>query len=92
MYQPLADQLRPKSLDEVAGQRHILGEGGVLRRIIQGGTIPNLIFYGPSGTGKTTVAEIAAARIHHKVFIPVPEGETGVIAMGCLGISCSKHI
>lgn len=63
MYQPLADQLRPKSLDEVAGQRHILGEQGVLRRIIQGGTIPNLIFYGPSGTGKTTVAEIAAARI-----------------------------
>ena len=50
MYQPLADQLRPKSLDEVAGQRQILGEGGVLRRIIQGGTIPNLIFYGPSGT------------------------------------------
>ena len=41
MYQPLADQLRPKSLDEVAGQRHILGEQGVLRRIIQGGTIPN---------------------------------------------------
>ena len=61
MYQPLADQLRPKSLDEVAGQRHILGEGGVLRRIIQGGTIPNLIFYGPSGTGKTTVAKIIAA-------------------------------
>ena len=60
MYQPLADQLRPKSLDEVAGQRHILGEGGVLRRIIQGGTIPNMIFYGPSGTGKTTVARIIA--------------------------------
>ena len=68
MYQPLADQLRPKSLDEVAGQRHILGEGGVLRRIIQGGTIPNLIFYGPSGTGKTTVAEIAAARIHRPFY------------------------
>ena len=68
MYQPLAGQLRPKSLDEVAGQRHILGEGGVLRRIIQGGTIPNLIFYGPSGTGKTTVAEIAAARIHRPFY------------------------
>ena len=58
MYQPLADRLRPKFLDDVAGQQHILGEKGVLRRIIQGGTIPNLIFYGPSGTGKTTVAEI----------------------------------
>lgn len=63
MYQPLADQLRPKTIDQVVGQRHILGEGGVLRRIIQGGTIPNMIFYGPSGIGKTTVAEIAAARI-----------------------------
>ncbi|MBQ5583586.1 MAG: AAA family ATPase, partial [Ruminiclostridium sp.] len=63
MYRPLADEIRPKSLDEVVGQRHILGENGVLRRVIQGGTIPNMIFYGPSGTGKTTVAEIAAARI-----------------------------
>ncbi|MCF0123516.1 MAG: replication-associated recombination protein A, partial [Ruminiclostridium sp.] len=63
MYRPLADELRPKTIDEVVGQRHILGETGVLRRIIQGGTIPNMIFYGPSGTGKTTVAEIAAARI-----------------------------
>ncbi|MDY3015187.1 MAG: replication-associated recombination protein A [Evtepia sp.] len=68
MYQPLADALRPKTIDEVAGQRHILGEQGVLRRIIQGGTIPNMIFYGPSGTGKTTVAEIAAARIHRPFY------------------------
>ncbi len=64
MYQPLADALRPRTLDEVVGQQHILGEGGVLRRIVEGGTIPNMIFYGPSGTGKTTVAEIAAAQIH----------------------------
>ena len=63
MYRPLADEIRPKSIDQVVGQRHILGENGVLRRVIQGGTIPNMIFYGPSGTGKTTVAEIAAARI-----------------------------
>ena len=63
MYRPLADEIRPKTIDEVVGQRHILGENGVLRRVIQGGTIPNMIFYGPSGTGKTTVAEIAAARI-----------------------------
>ena len=45
MYQPLADRLRPKTIDQVAGQRHILGEDGVLRRIIQGGSIPNMIFY-----------------------------------------------
>ena len=63
IYRPLADLIRPKTLDEVVGQEHILGEHGVLRRIIQGGAIPNLIFYGPSGTGKTTVAEIAAARM-----------------------------
>lgn len=68
MYQPLADELRPKTLDEVAGQRHILGEQGVLGRMIQGGNIPNMIFYGPSGIGKTTVAEIAAARIHRPFY------------------------
>ena len=61
-YRPLADEIRPSTLDEVVGQRHILGEDGLLRRIIEGGTIPNLIFYGPSGTGKTTVANIIARR------------------------------
>lgn len=61
-YRPLADEIRPQTLDEVVGQKHILGEGGLLRRIIEGGTIPNLIFYGPSGTGKTTVANIIAKR------------------------------
>ena len=57
---PLADKLRPKNIDEVAGQKHLLAEGKVLRRIIDGGTLPNLIFYGPSGVGKTTVANIIA--------------------------------
>ena len=61
-YRPLADEIRPASLDEVVGQRHILGEEGLLRRIIESGSIPNLIFYGPSGTGKTTVANIIARR------------------------------
>ncbi len=61
-YRPLADEIRPETLDEVVGQKHILGEGGLLRRIIEGGDIPNLIFYGPSGTGKTTVANIIAKR------------------------------
>ena len=61
-YRPLADEIRPESLDDVVGQRHILGEGGLLRRIIESGKIPNLVFYGPSGTGKTTVANIIARR------------------------------
>lgn len=61
-YRPLADEIRPETLDEVVGQRHILGPNGVLRRIIEGGNIPNMVFYGPSGTGKTTVANIIAKR------------------------------
>ncbi|HJC41504.1 MAG TPA: replication-associated recombination protein A [Candidatus Intestinimonas pullistercoris] len=61
-YRPLADEIRPTSLDQVVGQRHILGPDGLLRRIIESGNIPNLVFYGPSGTGKTTVANLIAAR------------------------------
>ncbi|MGI6270223.1 MAG: replication-associated recombination protein A [Candidatus Howiella sp.] len=60
MSRPLADRMRPKTLDNVVGQTHLLGQGKVLRRIIESGQIPNLIFYGPSGVGKTTVAEIIA--------------------------------
>lgn len=59
-YQPLADRIRPQSLDEVVGQHHILGRDGLLRRMIESGTIPNMVFYGPSGTGKTTVAHLIA--------------------------------
>lgn len=68
MHQPLADRIRPSNLDDVAGQKHILGKNGLLRRVIEGGKIPNMIFYGPSGTGKTTVAEIAAARIGRPLY------------------------
>ena len=60
MQRPLADEIRPKTLDEVVGQKHILGPDGMLRRIIESGQAPNMIFYGPSGTGKTTVAGIIA--------------------------------
>lgn len=57
---PLADRIRPKTLDDVVGQKHILGEGKPLRRIIESRNIPNMIFYGSSGVGKTTVARIIA--------------------------------
>lgn len=67
MYQPLADELRPKELEDVCGQEHILGPGGLLRRIIESGKIPNMIFYGPSGVGKTTVANIIAAKTNRKL-------------------------
>ena len=68
MYQPLADILRPQTLDEVFGQEHILGKGAVLRRLIDSGKIPNMIFYGPSGTGKTTVANIIAKQTNRTLY------------------------
>lgn len=60
MNKPLADRIRPTSLDDVVGQRHLLSEGKALYNLISSGDIPNLIFYGPSGVGKTTVASIIA--------------------------------
>ena len=62
MYRPLADELRPTTLEEIVGQAEILGENSMLRRIIDSKQIPNMIFYGPSGTGKTTVASIIAEK------------------------------
>lgn len=67
MQTPLADRIRPKSIDEVAGQRHLIGEGKILRKIIESGETPNLIFYGPSGVGKTTVAKIIASQTGKKL-------------------------
>ena len=67
MSSPLADRIRPMTLDEAVGQKHLLAEGAPLRNIIQSGIIPNLIFYGPSGTGKTTVANIIAASTNKKL-------------------------
>ncbi len=66
--QPLADRIRPLTLDDVVGQTHLLGEGKALSNILKTGEIPNMIFYGPSGTGKTTVANIAAQNSHRRLY------------------------
>jgi len=68
MYQPLADKIRPTELDDVIGQTHIIGENGILRRIIESGAIPNMIFYGPSGIGKTTLAQIIAGKTKRRLY------------------------
>lgn len=68
MNKPLADRMRPESLDMVVGQHHLLDEGKVLRNILESGNIPNMIFYGPSGVGKTTVANIAAKRANKRLY------------------------
>ena len=67
MNTPLADRLRPESLDDIVGQKELLAPGRPLRKIIESGNIPNLIFYGPSGVGKTTLASYIA-RITNRSF------------------------
>ena len=62
MSTPLADRMRPACIDDVVGQKHLVGEGKLLRRVIESGEVPNMIFYGPSGVGKTTVANIIASK------------------------------
>lgn len=62
MLTPLADRMRPKTLDDVVGQKHLIGEGKLLREIIDNNEVPNMIFYGPSGVGKTTIANIIASK------------------------------
>ena len=65
---PLADRIRPKTLDDIVGQKHILGKNKPLRRIIESGNIPNMIFYGASGVGKTTVARIIADNTNMRMY------------------------
>lgn len=67
MYSPLADRLRPEKIEDMVGQKHLLAEGMPLRNILNSGTLPNLIFYGPSGTGKTTLAKIIAKTTNRKL-------------------------
>ena len=66
--QPLADKMRPKSFDDIAGQAHLVGNGGIIRKLVESGRIPNMIFYGPPGTGKTTVANIIASLSNMQLY------------------------
>ena len=68
MNSPLADRLRPQTIDEMVGQEHLLAPGKALRNIIESGDIPNLIFYGPSGVGKTTLAKIIAKQTNKRLY------------------------
>lgn len=68
MSQPLADLIRPKSLDDIVGQKHLLGSNCALRKIIESNNLPNMIFYGPSGTGKTTLARIISQMSDKKLY------------------------
>lgn len=65
---PLADRIRPKQLNDIVGQEHVIGKDKLLNRMIESGTIPNMIFFGPSGIGKTTIANIIAKHSHKKFF------------------------
>jgi len=65
---PLADRMRPTTFDEVAGQAHLVGKNGILRRLVENRRTPNMIFYGPPGTGKTTIANIIAKQSNMQLF------------------------
>src|SRR5687767_5117532 len=65
---PLAERVRPKTLDELVGQEHLVGKGSILRTAIEHGKIPSMIFWGPPGTGKTTIANIIANTLNASFF------------------------
>ena len=68
MSQPLADLMRPNSLEEMVGQPHLLGKNSLFRKVIESGSVPNMIFYGPPGTGKTTAANIIAKKANKTLY------------------------
>src|SRR5690606_21281293 len=67
--QPLAELLRPQTLDEYIGQEHLVGEGAILRRALESGRIPSMIFWGPPGVGKTALAHIIAKKTDRQFFV-----------------------
>ena len=68
MLKPLADRIRPEKLEDFVGQNHLIGEDKLLYKIIKSGKVSNMIFYGPSGTGKTTMANIAAKMCKKRLY------------------------
>src|SRR3979409_350984 len=75
--QPLAARMRPRDLSEFVGQQHVIGEGRVLRRAIDAGQVPSMILWGPPGTGKTTLAAIAAKKSNAR-FVAISAVSSGV--------------
>src|SRR5690349_10052735 len=65
---PLAERIRPKTLDDLLGQEHLVGQGSILRNAIGKGKIPSMTFWAPPGTGKTTIANIIAHRVNVRYF------------------------
>src|SRR6218665_1336415 len=65
---PLAERMRPKSLDDYVGQKHLVGPGAVLRKAIESGSLPSMIFWGPPGVGKTTLAYIISQSLYRPFF------------------------
>src|SRR6185312_15206799 len=74
---PLAARMRPRSFDEYVGQEHLVGEGRILRRLVEADNLPSMILWGPPGTGKTTLARIIATRTQ-STFVPISAVSAGV--------------
>ena len=87
--QPLAARIRPQTLDEYCGQKHLLGEGKVLRRLIESDNVGSMIFWGPPGVGKTTLARIIANRTRAK-FIDFSAVTSGIKEIG--RASCRERV